>query len=119
VSATKDGHTGAYADSVVLAENESRNGIDITVPYAGANEPPKVNLKFDWRGNWVRVSAPEPALADLRTVNVAGRVCARLHEMLAVGKTELHPLGVLPAGVYLVQGAIGKEKVNRKVTVFK
>jgi hypothetical protein len=119
VTATKGGQTGEYLDSVVLAENEFRSGIDIIVPYSGAAEPPKVSLKFDWRGNWLRVSTPEPALADLRTVNVAGRVCARLHEMLRAGETELHPLGALPAGVYLVQGAIGKEKVNRKVTVFK
>lgn len=119
VTATKEGHTGEYSDSVVLAENESRSGVDITVPYTGAAEPPKVNLKLDWCGNWLRVSLPEPALADLRTVNVLGRVCGRLHEMLAAGETELHPLGALPDGVYLVQGTIGKEKVNRKVTVFR
>jgi hypothetical protein len=119
VTATKDGHTGEYPDSVVVAQNESRYGIDITVPYTGAAEPPKVSMKFDWRGNWLRVSAPEPALADIRTVNVSGRVCGRLRVSLAAGETELHPLAVVPAGVYLVQGTIGKERVNHKVTVFK
>jgi len=124
VTATKQSHTGEYPDSVVLALNEVRSGVNITVPFTGAAEPVGAGpracpLRFDWRGNWLRVSAPEPALADLRVMNVSGRVCARLREMLRVGDTELHPLGALPAGVYLVQGAIGKEKVNRKVTVFK
>ena len=119
VMANKNGQTGAYPDSIHVAQNEFRDSVNITVPYSGAAEPPKVSLKFDWRGNWLRVSAPEPALADLSVVNVSGRVCGRLHEMLAAGETELHPLGALPAGVYLVQGAIGKEKVNRKATVFK
>lgn len=119
VTATKSGQTGAYQDSVCVTQHGYRDSINITIPLSGVAQPSLVRVRMDWRGNWVRVSAPEPALADLRTVNVAGRVCGRLREMLRVGETELHPLGALPAGVYLVQGAIGKEKVNRKVTVFR
>lgn len=118
-TATKSGQTGAYQDSVCVTQHGYRDSINITIPLSGVAQPSLVRVRMDWRGNWLRVRLPEPALADLSTVNVAGRVCARLREMLAAGETELHPLGALPAGVYLVQGAIGKEKVNRKVTVFK
>ena len=119
ITASKGGQSGEYSESVAVAQNEARNDVDIIVPYSGANEPPAVRLKLDWRGGWLRVSAAGPTRADLGVVNASGRVCGRLHTLLTVGETELHPLAVLPAGVYLVQGAIGKEKVNRKVTVFK
>lgn len=119
VTASKGGQTGEYSESLAVAQNESRNGIDIIVPYSGATEPPAVSLKLDWRGGWLRVSAAGPTQADLSMVNASGRVCGRLRTLLAAGETELHPLAVLPDGVYLVQGRIGKEKVNRKVTVFK
>jgi hypothetical protein len=119
VTATKGGQTGEYPESVAVAQNEFQDSIDIVVPYSGANEPPAVRLKLDWRGGWLRVTAAGPTQAELRTVNASGQVCGRLRATLAAGETELHPLAVLPAGVYLVQGTIGKEKVNRKVTVFR
>jgi hypothetical protein len=119
VTATKGGQTGEYPESVAVTQNESRDGIDIIVPYTGANESPAVRLKLDWRGGWLRVSADRPVRADLSVVNAAGRSCGRLRTMLTAGESELHPLSALPAGVYLVQGTIGKEKVNRKVAVFR
>ena len=119
ITATKGGQTGEYPESVAVAQNEVRNDIDIIVPYSGANEVPEVRLKMDWRGGWLRVSAGGPTQTDLSVVNASGRVCGRLRTLLTAGENELHPLAVLPAGVYLVQGTIGKEKVNRKVTVFK
>jgi len=119
VTATIGGQSGEYPDSVFVAQNEFRNGIDITVPYTAANESPAVRLKLDWRGGWLRVSADRPLNAELRVVNAAGQLGRCLRVRLGSGETELRPLGNLPAGVYFVQGNIGKEKVNRKVTVFK
>lgn len=119
VTASKGGQSGEYPDSVHVAQNEFRDSINIIVPYSGTSELPTVRLTLDWRGGWLRVSADGPVRADLVAVNASGRVCGRLHTLLTAGETELHPLAVLPAGVYLVQGTIGKENVNRKVTVFK
>jgi hypothetical protein len=117
VTATKDSQTGAYPDSVYVSQDHSPDSVNVTIYSLGVAE--KSRVEMDWRGNRLRVSLPEPALADLRTVNIAGRVCGRLHEMLAAGETELHPLSALPSGVYFIQGRIGKEPVNRKAVVFR
>jgi hypothetical protein len=117
--ATRSGNSGAYPDSVHVGTNESRTGIDITVPLTGEAEyHPVVAARFDWPGKALRIVVAEPALADVKTFNQAGQVRRHQTASLAPGINELDPIADLPAGAYVVQVRIGKESFSRKIVVY-
>jgi hypothetical protein len=120
ISARWQTYTGAYPESVQVDVNQARNGVDVFLPVAPVGEPaPGTGFRIDWLAGRLRIVASRPTLVDLRMVNALGQICARVRRSVGAGTTDLEPAVMLPTGVYLVQGVIGKEKVNHKVTVFR
>ena len=118
VAASRAGYTsGYYPDSVHVATNETRNDVNITLSSVSVLESGRrFSPLLEWQGNVLDVKLCEAADADLRTVNMLGQVCWSLHVRLRAGTNRLAPVQDQPSGVYLVQGRVGAESVNRRIT---
>lgn len=120
VTAQWQTYTGAYPESIQVSLHEARSGVDVYLPVTSVAETaPSTGFRIDWQARKLRIITSRPTFVDLRVVNALGRTCARVRHSVGAGTTDLEPEVALPSGVYLIQGTVGKEKVNRKVTVFK
>jgi len=120
VSARWAGFTGAYPESVHVEPNETRAGIDIYITTSAVPERPRASpARINWRKGGLNVTVSQPARADLRLFDALGRRRWVCHTRLERGANHLWSMPAMPGGIYIIQGTIGSEPVNCKLTVLR